>query len=130
MWYVSHILRIICMHTFAISSFSSIAPCRVVCANFAHTSSGFNSPSLNTLAMCPNSSSVFLKQLCHLRLCEPHRFVLHTDINLCLPVLRLIDDYLVVLVRHTSKHPIFQIFTPKVTPFLLLTKSSSHILPQ
>ena len=49
----------------------------------------------------PNSSSVFLKQLCHLRLCEPHRFVLHTDINLCLPVFRLIDYYLIVLVRYT-----------------------------
>lgn len=63
----------------------SIAPCQAVCAIFAHTSSGFNSPSLNTLLI--------------------HGIVLHADIHLCLPVLRLIYDYLVVFVHSTLSFP-------------------------
>ena len=33
----------------------------------------------------------FLKQLCHLSLCQPNGLVFQSDINLCLSVLRLID---------------------------------------
>ena len=40
--------------------------------------------------------SVFLKQLCHLSLCEPHGLILQTDIKLCLSVLCLINDNLIL----------------------------------
>ena len=46
--------------------------------------------------MANNGSSVRMKQLCHLCLCQPHGFILHTDIYLGLSVLGLINDNLIV----------------------------------
>ena len=39
----------------------------------------------------------FIKQNCHLSLCQPHSLVLQTDINLCLSVIGLIYHYFVLL---------------------------------
>lgn len=79
----------------------SIAPCQTVCAIFAHTSSGFNSPSLNTLLI--------------------HGIVLHADIHLRLSVLRLIYDYLVVFVHSTLSFPFISLL--KHLTLDLLSKS-------
>ena len=53
--------------------------------------------SVNIIDVTNNGGSVRLKQFCHLRLCEPHSIVLHTNIDLRLSVLGLIDEYLVIL---------------------------------
>ena len=50
----------------------------------------------NIIDVASYNSSVFLKQFCHLSLCQPHSLVLQSDINLCLSVLCLINDYLVL----------------------------------
>ena len=42
----------------------------------------------------------FLKEQRHLCLCQPHGFVLQPHIDSSLPVVGLIDDYLVVDVFH------------------------------
>ena len=39
---------------------------------------------------------ILLKQFSHLSLCQPYGVVLQTDINLCLSVIGLIDDYLIL----------------------------------
>ena len=55
--------------------------------------------------------SVFAKQIRHLCLSQPHGIVLHADIHLCLPVLRLIYDYLVVFVHSTSLFSFIKLLT-------------------
>ncbi len=58
-------------------------------------------------------SSVFLEQLCHLRLSQPHHVVIQADINLRLSVFCLIDYNLVLF-----HFPIY--FTAKLLPFLYI----------
>lgn len=43
----------------------------------------------HVIYMTCNNSSVLLKQLCHLSLCQPHRLALQANIYLCLSVLCL-----------------------------------------
>ena len=54
--------------------------------------------------MSRNDRLVFIEQICHLRLSQPHGFILHADIHLSLSVLGLIDDYLIVLKRNSPKY--------------------------
>ena len=61
-------------------------------------------------------------------LCQPYSFILKTDVNLCLSVLRLIYDYLVIfhslnffLQRHSSYFT-FSNILPKFTKFPSLSR--------
>lgn len=51
--------------------------------------------------MASNNSSILLKQLSHLSLCQPHRFILQPDINLSLPIWSLVNNYLLIFLHNT-----------------------------
>ena len=66
----------------------------------------------NIIDVASYNSSVFLKQLSHLSLRQPHRLILQADINLRLSVLRLIDYNLVLVhfafrYNHSAKIQLF-----------------------
>jgi hypothetical protein len=52
--------------------------------------------------MAYNRCPVRLKQFCHLSLSQPHRIVFQANVNLRLPVFRLIYNYLVLF--HKFQH--------------------------
>jgi len=55
----------------------------------------------------------FLKEQRHLCLCQPHGFVLQPHIDSSLPVVGLIDDYLVVDILHVCNNAICAILLHK-----------------
>ena len=78
----------------------------------------FKFPFLENVNHVPTDIRFFtLKKYSHLTCCQPHGFILHTNIYLCLSVLGLINDNLIVLV-HFTIFILFQIYTTKVTKYL------------
>ncbi len=80
--------------------------------------------------MASNNSSILLKQLSHLSLCQPHRLILQTDINLSLPIWSLVNNYLLIFLHNTldsfaSRGPLASTYFPFNC---LISLSSSLIL--
>ena len=71
----------------------------------------------NIINVASYNSSVFLKKFSHLSLCQPHRLVLQSDIDLCLSVFCLIDYNFVLVHFYNQINPFC-----KDTTFFLYTK--------